>query len=229
MSTVPTTSTTTPKPKVIRAKLGLGHQTAQKVLNASLKVYNNVYSSSFFTGSGVPAPPVDQATVKAANDTLQATIAAAAGGGKQALAAVNHAKAAVIAILEQLATYVSVNSKGDENAFISSGFTPKSTARTKTPPVSERIKKMAPGSNSGEMDVTLMKFPGAVAYELRSGTPGPGGVLPTTWTTVTVTAVRSPVTVPNLTPGATYVFQARALLKGGGYSDYGDPIARIAV
>jgi hypothetical protein len=224
-----TTTSTTPKPKVIKAITGYRRQTAPNVLTASLNVYNNVFSSSFFTGSQAPAPPVDQATLKAANDTLQAAMTAAAGGGKQAIAAMNHAKEAVVTILEQLATYVSVNSKGDMNAFMSSGFTPKSTAKTKKPPVSETIKKIAPGTNSGEMDIRLMRFPGAVAYELRSGTPGPGGVLPTTWTTITVTAVRSPVTVTNLTPGTTYVFQARALIKGGGYSDYGDPIARIAV
>jgi len=224
-----TTMSTTAKPKVIKAKLGLGHQTAQVVLNTSLNVYNNFFSSPFFVAAGVPAPPVDQATLKAANDTLQSAVAAAAGGGKQAVTAKNHAKDAVVTLLDQLATHVSVNSKGDMNAFMSSGFTPRSTAKSKTPPVSETIKKIASGPNSGEMEFTLMKYPGAVAYELHWGTPGAGGALPTTWTSTTVTAVRTPVTVKNLTPGTTYVFQARALLTGGGYSDYGDPIARIAV
>jgi len=225
-----TTTSTTPKPKVIKAKLGLAHQTAQIVLNASLNVYNNLFSSQFFAASaGIPAPPVDQPTMKAANDTLQAAISAAAGGGKQAITAKNHAKDAVVTILDQLGTYVSVNSKGDMNAFMSSGFTPKSTAKAKTPPVSETIRKIAPGANSGQMDITLMKYPGAVAYELHWGTPGNGGAMPSTWMSTTVTAVRTPVTVSNLTPGTTYVFQARALLNGGGYSDFGDPIARIAV
>ena len=52
--------------------------------------------------------------------------------------------------------------------------------------------------------------------------------MPTNWTTIPVTSVRSAATVPNLTPGLLYVFQARAVVNGG-YSDYGDPIARIAV
>ena len=54
-------------------------------------------------------------------------------------------------LLDQLATYVSVNSKGDMNAFMSSGFTPKSTAKTKTPPVSETIKKIVPAPLTGQM------------------------------------------------------------------------------
>ena len=56
---------------------------------------------------------------------------------------------------------------------------------------------------------------------------GPGA-LPTTWTTVPVTSIKSPVTISNLKPGATYVFQACAVVNGG-YSDYGDAIARIVV
>lgn len=224
-----TTTTTTPKPKVIKAVGGWRRQTAQTVLNAALTVFNNVFTSSFFTGSQAPAPPVDQATMKTATDDLQAKITTSAGGGKLAVSAMNHAKEVVVQILEQLATYVSVNSKGDENAFLSSGFIPKSTAKTKSPPVSETIKKIVPGANSGEMDITLMKYPGAVAYELHWGVPGAGGALPTAWISKTATGIKTPITVTGLTPATTYVFQARALLKGGAYSDYGDPIARIAV
>jgi hypothetical protein len=222
-------TSTTPKPKVIKAKLGLGHQAAQNVLNASLNVFNNFFVSSFFSAaSGAPAYPVDQAALKAANDSLQSAIAAAAGGSKQAITAKNHAKDAVVALLDQLATYVSVNSKGDMNAFMSSGFTPKSTAKTKTPPVSETIKKIVPAPLSGQMLVYLMKFPGAKTYLLQWGVPGPGGALPTTWSSMPVDTLKLPATVTGLTPGATYVFQARAVVQNG-YSNWGDPIARIAV
>ena len=222
-------TTTAPKPNVIKAKLGFGHKTAQTVLNAALNVYNNLFSSSFFTAAaGAPAPPVDQATMKAANDALQSAITAAQGGGKQAVTAMHHAKDAVVAILEQLATFVSVNSKGDMNAFMSSGFTPKATARSKTPPVSESIKKILPGPLTGEILVYLMKFIGASSYQLQWGVSGPGGALPTTWTNVPVTSIKNPVSVTGLTPGTTYVFQARAVIQNG-YSNWGDPIARIAV
>jgi hypothetical protein len=224
-----TSTSTTPKPKVIKAKLGLGHQAAQNVLNASLNVYNNFFASSFFSAaSGAPAYPVDQAALKAANDALQSAITAAAGGSKQAITAKNHAKDAVVALLDQLATYVSVNSKGDMNAFISSGFTPRSTAKTKTAPVSETIKKIMPAPLTGQMLVYLMKFPGAKTYLLQWGVPGPGGALPITWSSMPVDTLKLPATVTGLTPGTTYVFQARAVIQNG-YSNWGDPIARIAV
>jgi hypothetical protein len=224
-----TTASTAPKPKLIKAKLGLGHLAAQVVLNAALSVYNNFFASLFFTAAaGSPAPPVDQATVKAAIDVLQSSIAAAAGGGKQAIAAKNHAKDAVVTLLDQLATYVSVNSKGDMDAFMSSGFTPKSTAKAKTPPVSETIKKIVPAPLSGQMLVYLMKFSGAKSYLLQWGIPGPGGALPTTWSNMPVASIKIPATVTGLTPGATYVFQARAVTQDG-YSNWGDPIGRIAV
>src|ERR1051326_3982135 len=159
---------TTPKPKVIKAKLGFGHEAAQVVLNAALNVYNNFFASSFFSAaSGAPAWPVDQATFKAAIDTLQSAIAAAAGGGKQAITARNHAKDAVILLMDPLATYVSVNSKGDMNAFMSSGLTPKSTAKSKTPPVSETIRKIVPAPLTGQMLVYLVKYPGAFSYLIQ--------------------------------------------------------------
>jgi hypothetical protein len=198
-------------------------------LNTALNVYNNLFSSSFFTAAaGVPAPPVDQPMMKAANDALQSAIAAAAGGGKQAITVKNHAKDAAVTILDQLATYVSVNSKGDMNAFMSSGFTPKSTAKSKTPPVSETIKKIAAAPLTGQILVYLMKFPGAKSYLLQWGVPGPGGALPTAWSSMPVASIRTPATVTGLTPGTTYVFQARAVTQDG-YSNWGDPIARIAV
>jgi hypothetical protein len=223
------TTSTTPKPKTIKAILGLGHKTAQVVLNISLNVFNNFFASSFFTAAaGAPAPPVDQATLKAANDTLQSAIAAAAGGGKQAITAKNHAKDAVITLLDQLATYVSVNSKGDMDAFKSSGFTPKSTAKSKTPPVSETIKKIVPAPLTGQMLIYLMKFPGAKSYLVQWGVPGPGGALPTAWSSMPVASIKTPATITGLTPGTTYVFQARAVTQNG-YSNWGDPIARIAV
>jgi hypothetical protein len=221
----------TNKPVTIRAKKGWRRLKPQDVWNESTHIFTAFFASTYFTvGTPPPAPtpPVDQVAMKAANDTLQAAIAAAATGTRVAVTAANHAKEAVILILDQLVSYVQANSKGDMNAFMSSGFIPVSSTKTKTTPVSETIKKVVPGANSGEFDLTLMKFPGASSYELRWGVPGAGGTLPTTWTTVPVTSIKSATTVPNLTPGTTYVFQARAVVNGA-YSDYGDPIARIAV
>jgi len=72
------------------------------------------------------------------------------------------------------------------NAFMSSGFTPKSTAKTQTPPVSETIKKIVPAPLIGQMLVYLMKFPGTKSYVIQWGVPGPGGALPATWSNMPV-------------------------------------------
>lgn len=229
-SAATTTTITTPTPKVIKAKLSLDRKNAQTVLNESLSICTNVFSSSFFTAeAGASAPTVDQDTMNTANNRLQAAIAAAAGGGRQFIAVRNNAKQDVIAKIEQLASWVSANSRGDMNAFLSSGFTPKSATKTITPPVSERIRTIGPGDNAGQMRIMLMKYPGAIAYEVHWRIAGDGGILPASWASRIVTGIRTPVTISNLTPGTTYVFQARALLKGGDYTDFGDPITRIAV
>ena len=71
-------------------------------------------------------------------------------------------------------------------------------------------------------------FPGAKSYLLQWGVPGPAGALPTAWSSMPVAITKAPATVTGLTPGTTYVFQARAVTQAG-YSNRGDPIARIAV
>ena len=114
------------------------------------------------------------------------------------------------------------------NAFMSSGFTARLTTKTQTPPVSETIKRIVPAPLTGQMLVYLMKFPGAKSYLLQWGVPGPGGALPTTWSNMPVASIKTPATVTGLTPGTTYVFQARAVTQDG-YSNWGDPLARIAV
>ena len=58
--------------------------------------------------------------------------------------------------------------------------------------------------------------------------PAVNGGAPTTWTTQGVLMVKSPVVLTGLTPGTTYFFQARALLKDG-YTDWSDPISFICI
>jgi Fibronectin type III domain len=166
------------------------------------------------------------ATLKSATDVLSAKIAAAAEGGKTAVAERNHQKEVVVKLLEQLAHYAEANCKEDMTIFLSFGFTPKASAKKKTPPASESFRKVEPGPNSGEMKLTLMPFPDAASYlvqyaELVKGLPG-------SWTSKPVASTRPPVLITGLTPGATYVFQARAVTKTG-YSDWSESVTRIAV
>jgi hypothetical protein len=94
---------------------------------------------------------------------------------------------AVVKILVQLAHWAEANCKDDMTTFLSSGFQAATTARTKTPLVSEAIRKIVFGSVSGEVVLTLVKFKGAASYEVRWASVAPGTANPTTWSSQPVT------------------------------------------
>lgn len=171
--------------------------------------------------------PVDMATVKSETALLLAKIAAAKDGGKTAIAEKNHQKLVVADLLEQLAHYAEANCKGDLPAFLSFGFTPKASTKKKTAPVSESIRKIEPGKNSGEFKLTLMPFLDAGSYEVQWAPLGAGGV-PGSWTSKVFTTLKPPVLITGLNPGTTYVFQARAVTNTG-HSDWSESVTRIAV
>jgi len=198
---------------------------AESVVTASTVVHDHMKDNPNF--SGVPAPPVDMPTLKAATDLLVAKIAAAAEGGKTVIAEKNQQKEVVVKLLMQLAHYVEANCKDDMTIFLSSGFTPAASTKNLTPPVSESIRRIEPGSNSGEMLVTLVKFPGAASYQVQWAPLAAGGV-PGSWTTKPAAAVRPPVLISGLIPGTTYVFQARAVTKAG-YSDWSESVTRVSL
>ena len=197
---------------------------AESVVSTSQTIQTKLFNDPNLAGA--PAPPVDQATLKAQTDTLTAKIAAAADGGKTAVAEKNHQKEVVVKLLIQLAQYAEANCKDDMTIFLSTGFTPAASTKNTTPPVSESIRKVEPGQNSGEMLITLMKFLGAVSYVVQFA-PVVNGVVGS-WTSKPVPAIKPPFLITGLTPGTTYVFQARALTKTG-YSDWGESVTRIAV
>lgn len=215
----------TTKQSPIKAVTNFRRLPAESVVTASTVVQDHMKDNSNF--SGAPAPPVDMPALKAATDLLAAKIAAAADGGKTAIAEKNHQKEVVAKLLVQLAHYVEANCKDDITIFLSSGFTPAASTKNTTPPVSESIRKIEPGPNSGQMLVTLMKFPGAASYLVQWAPVGAEGA-PGSWTTKPAAAVRPPVLISGLTPGTTYVFQARAVTKTG-YSDWSESVTRIAV
>ena len=75
------------------------------------------------------------------------------------------------------------------------------------------------------MKVSLMAQLGALAYLLRYTTVAAGGTLGT-WTEIPVGKIKPATVVSGLTPGATYVFQARAQTNSG-YSDWSESVTRI--
>lgn len=213
----------TTKQKPIKALLNFRRMGPEIVVSTSEAI-----QAHFDKNPNATAPlPVDMATVKSETALLLAKIAAAKDGGKTAIAEKNHQKLVVADLLEQLAHYAEANCKGDLPAFLSFGFTPKASTKKKTAPVSESIRKIEPGKNSGEFKLTLMPFLDAGSYEVQWAPLGAGGV-PGSWTSKVFTTLKPPVLITGLNPGTTYVFQARAVTNTG-HSDWSESVTRIAV
>ena len=110
----------------------------------------------------------------------------------------------------------------DMATFKSSGFEPVSSDRTRPQDLTQNIRSLDHGANSGDIVVRLKAVPQAISYELQYAADTNGATAPA-WTTATVTSVRKPVTINRLTPGTTYAFQVRSLSKSG-FSDWADSV-----
>ena len=97
-----------------------------------------------------------------------------------------------------------------------------SGSRAQPQGLSQNIRSLDHGSNSGEIAVRLKAVANASSYELRYAAVGvDNGGTALTWTTEAVTGVKTPVTLTGLRPVTTDAFQVRSLGKSG-YSDWSD-------
>jgi len=148
-------------------------------------------------------------------------------GSKKVIAEKKKQKEVVVKKLRLLARYVEVTCKNDMAIFVSSGFEPASTSKAQPQGLSQNIRNLDHGANSGETVIRLKAVPKALSYELRYAAAGAdNGGTALAWTTKTVTGVKTPVTVTGLKPGTTYAFQVRSLGKSG-YSDWSDSVTFI--
>src|SRR5215467_7815016 len=205
----------------IKASLGFKKSTAKDVLTRANAVHDGVFTAK----DDYPNPPVDQATLKSQIDALFGGITAALDGGKQAIAAREHLKEVLIKSLRQLGHYAEENCKDDMQTFLKSGFQAASTTRTSAQALSEWIRKILPGKNSGQMLVSLVAQPNAWAYQIRYASVGTGGTLGN-WTEQPVANTRRATSVTGLTAGTTYAFQVRAITDAG-YTDWSESISKI--
>jgi hypothetical protein len=206
----------------IKASLAFKKSTAKDVLARATAVHGGVFTNK----DDYSNPPVDEATLKSQIDALSVAIAAALDGGKKAIAAREHLKEVVIKSLLQLGHYVEEKAKDNMETFLKSGFQPKATTRTSTPPLSDAIRKIVPGTNSGQMQVSLMAQAAALSYQLRRAPVGPGGTLGD-WVEQPVGKTKPAALVTGLTVGTTYAFQVRAVTNSG-YTDWSESITRVA-
>jgi len=219
-------STTTKKQHPIKAIKNFRRMTPEVVVSTSHAIQAHFDPANNPNLAGAPPLPVDMPTLKAATDLLSAKITAAAEGGKTAVAEEKHQKDVVVKFLIDLAHYAESNCKNDMTTFLSFGFTAAASTKNKTAPANESIRKVEPGPNAGEMLITLMKILGALSYLVQFA-PVVNGVVGS-WTSKPVPTTKPPFLITGLTPGTTYVFQARALTKAG-YSDWSESVTCISV
>ena len=169
-----------------------------------------------------PAPAVALAAVTTAQLAFSNASNAAMQGGKQATAAKNAAREALISLLRQNAAYVQSVAGDDLVALLSSGFDAMSTSRTRImlpQPAVERVEN----PQSTKLALRLTPVPTARAYEVRISYGSTG------WQAVGVFTYSRPILIEGLTPGTTYTMQARAIGGTTGYSDWSDPVSHMAM
>jgi hypothetical protein len=170
-----------------------------------------------------PTPPATQADLQTALTNFTDAINAQPQGGTMATADKNNKRDVLIDLLRQLAAYVQQNHGNDLAKLLSSGFDAVSQNKTSVPLEKPTIKDILNG-NSGQLILRVSAIRNARAYEVRhamidgAGTPGP-------WLASSIFTNSRSMPINNLTPGAKYVFEVRAIGGSTGASDRSDAVS----
>ena len=210
-------------PKLIKAALNLHQALPEQVESQGLALLKGLTGNSNFTNL-----PVDLTVFKADLDVYGVSIADAKDGGKKAIALRDKQGEVVIRTIKQLATYVELNCKDDMHVFLSSGFQPRSSARTSAQPLDQPTILNIGQGPTGQLLAWIQPVRNAKSYELRYGTVGAGGAAPASWSTLTVPKAKPAVPINGLTPGTTYAVQVRAYGQLG-YTEYSDSATRMVI
>ena len=139
-------------------------------------------------------------------------------GGKRAIAAKKKQRAEMVKQYTLLGHYVEAVSNDDPAVFHTSGFILAPTTRTPPQPLPPAsFEWIDRGPLTGQVVVKPRTLPKAFSFDVRYGVEA-NGTPPATWTTVTITSSKK-WTFTDLTPGANYAFQIRALGRLG-YTDW---------
>jgi hypothetical protein len=204
----------------IRIADGFSLQSAEQLVATGCAIIKGLTGNDAF-----PAPAVDLKTVKSAVDDLSAALAAQAQGGTAATSDQNNKRAILVAHLRTLKHYVEDNCRSNLAALMSSGFQAAVRTRTRTPLTNPSILDIRYG-NSAELVLHVSPIAHAKCYEVRSATMGAGNA-PGPWQAAGMFTNSRSMIINGLTPGATYVFQVRAIGESTGYSDWSNPMSRM--
>jgi hypothetical protein len=169
-----------------------------------------------------PTPSPSLKVIGTAVDALETAVHDALDGGRIAIATRNAARAELLSLLRQLASYVSGNCKADVLLLIGSGF---KAVRTPSPvgvlPAPANLRLDLTGL-SGQLYLRFDRVPNAANYSVQSATAPDGP-----WSDQGL-STSTRVTIHGLTPGKAY--WVRACANGSaGASGWGGPATAMAV
>jgi hypothetical protein len=204
------------KQQKIKALDGFSKANDNDVVNRGTAVQTGMNGNPNF-----PTPPVDLAVLKTNIESLSTLVSESLDGSKKVIAQKNKQRETVTEMLRLLARYVEVACQNDMAIFQSSGFEAASTTKVQVQALSETIRSIEHGANSGQVIVRIKGIPKALTHDFRYAVLANG--VPGTWTTIMVTNTRVPLALSSLNPGSTYAFQVRSLNKDG-YTDWSDSV-----
>jgi hypothetical protein len=203
--------------------------------DANLVVLANGVLKGLTGNASFPNPTVSLTTFGNDITAYSNDITAALDGGKNAKAAREKAKKAVVKDLKQLANYAENNCNDEMAIFTTSGFTARAKPSPSGPVTVPTFKSLDYGARPGEILAWIKSVPGAKSYNMRYGpmpptppaavgstpgstpasaaaTAGAGpGAAPSSWTVLNVANIKKPLPINNLTSGTLYAFQLQAL------------------
>lgn len=191
-----------------------------KVADTGDMLCNQLDGNRYFTKL-----PFDLAKLKAEVATFRTLIAAARDGSRTIIAQRNKQRAEVVRLMSLLVRYVENASDDDMDAFRTSGLKPAYQNRRSQEQLSEMIRRIVFGPNSGRAQIFIKAYPRAAAYQLRWAQII-GEEAPTNWTVKeSITNIKS-ATVLDLTPGKRYALQCRVLVDDN-CTDWTDSVTFI--
>ena len=169
-------------------------------------------------------PPVKPSDLLAAGNGLLTAVAVCQDGTKQDTIHKNNLRAALIALLDQLLTYVELTAKNDPAVLASSGFNlANSGSGTKPAPVGTVAITAVTNAGTGSLNLTLDIGPNVWAFEVQVSTA------PNVWVAAGYFTDPRNVTLVNLTPGTMYIIRVRVHGSSNQISDWSDPVSHMAI
>ena len=170
-----------------------------------------------------PNPPVTPAALKLANNDFLAAVAVCQDGTKQDTLHKNNLRNALIALLDQLVTYIELTAKNDAEVMASSGFNLASTGKANPAPVGTVAIASVTNSGTGSLNLSLTIGPNVWGIETQVSTA------PNVWVAAGFFTDPRNVTLTGLTPGTNYAIRARVHGSLNQLSDWSDPVSHMAI